>query len=109
MSRPGRLWTLYRRHPYCWWCGIRVRKTPVRRGRRPPADLATLDHLNTRNMYPDGRPKTTRSQPATTVLACWQCNQERGAAEQTDRDWIPPLMRTLSDMRRLTSDFYGLP
>ena len=99
---------LYRRHPYCFWCGIRVREIPRRAGQKPPQDLATVDHLNTRTMYPDGRPQPRQRQVAT-VLACWQCNQERGIAEHAYRDWIPPLMRTLADVRRLTSQFYGIP
>jgi hypothetical protein len=92
MSSNPRLWTLYRRHPYCWWCGVRVRKIPRRDGESQPARLATIDHLNSRSMYPDGRPQTSR-RTLVTVLSCWQCNQDRSVAEQQDRDWVPPLMR----------------
>lgn len=107
----ARLWALYKRHPYCWWCGIRVRKFPLEDGQPQPPDMATVDHLNTRNMYPDGRPNPRPGRVATpeaTVLSSRQCNQERATAEQTGADWIPPLMRPLTDIRRLTSDFYAL-
>lgn len=92
-TRQDRLWTLYRRHPYCWWCGRRVRKFPLREGRRQPGNYATLDHLNSRNMYPAGRPHLPRWwQVTVTVLSCARCNQDRAAAEMQDRDWVPPLM-----------------
>jgi hypothetical protein len=93
VSSRGRLWALYRRHPYCFWCGVRVRKRPVPDGKRQPPRLATIDHLNTRAMYPDGRPRIP-GRAIATVLSCWQCNQDRALAEQRGEDWIPPLMQT---------------
>jgi hypothetical protein len=94
-GQQGRVWKLYKRHPYCWWCGCRVRKYPLPDGRMIPGNYATLDHLNSRNMYPGGRPQVNRrTRVLMTVLACYDCNKDRGDAELLGLDWVPPLMAT---------------
>lgn len=39
---------------------------------------ATIEHLNSRNAFPAGRPNL----PNTIVIACKKCNEARAAAEQ---------------------------
>ena len=39
----------------------------------------TVDHINSRLMHPDGRPKI-----GEIVLACPECNQDRNRQEQVD-------------------------
>ena len=63
--------TLWRRDPRCFWCG---RLTVFEEHGRP--DSATLDHLYSR-LHP--RRRDTRKHLPSTVLACYCCNQERGA------------------------------
>lgn len=43
---------------------------------RLPTD-ATIEHLNSRNAFPDGRPNLHN----TIVIACKKCNEDRAAAE----------------------------
>lgn len=38
---------------------------------------ATIEHRNSRNAYPDGRPNLN----GTVVIACRRCNEDRAAAE----------------------------
>jgi hypothetical protein len=38
---------------------------------------ATIEHLNSRTEFPDGRPNLNN----TIVIACWKCNHDRAAAE----------------------------
>lgn len=83
----ARLENLYRRHPYCFWCGRKVYKFLLPDGKRQPDNFATLDHLNSRVGYPDGRPLQ-----GFTVLACRACNQDRAVAEEAGVYWLPPLM-----------------
>ena len=65
---------LWRRDPHCHWCGVETQLAPDGSGRQFPT-LATLDHL-------DNRLSGTRIENAyreeRTVLACAQCNNERG-------------------------------
>lgn len=82
-----RLRNLHDQHPYCFWCGCRTYRWPLPEGQRQPGNHATLDHLNSRTAYPDGRPRD-----GITVLACRDCNQDRATAEQAGEYWLPPLM-----------------
>ncbi len=72
-----RLRKLWRRSPLCYWCGRRtvlllregmtMADVPLR------TDEATIDHLYSRLDGP--RPEVFGLE--VTVLACWQCNNER--------------------------------
>lgn len=47
--------------------------------KRPPSNLATIDHL--RDRYDPTRQEPMRGRPEVRrVLACWKCNHERGEA-----------------------------
>jgi len=67
-TRRRRLW---KRQPNCFWCG---RVTDISTAFR--ANSATVEHI-----YPMRHPrrKDTRRVLPSTVLACFACNQERGA------------------------------
>jgi len=68
---------LFDRDPHCHWCGV---ETIWREG---PADhreprRATLDHLDHKfSPYRGNQPRGMRRR----VLACWKCNNERGASD----------------------------
>lgn len=66
--------------PRCHWCKRRTRL--VNLGQHPksiPHDAATIDHLHSR-LDPDRGNGSGRH-----VLACWKCNNDRGAQEQRER------------------------
>ena len=70
---------LWRRDPHCFWCGVLtvlVWECPkVPRGdprRRPPDNLATVDHLRPRTHPLRLEPNPTGAE--RTVLACNKCN-----------------------------------
>jgi hypothetical protein len=76
--RRKRLWD---KNPHCHWCGkITVLPDGRPKIKRPPLNLATIDHLNSRHS-PD-RHKPNNGQEIRTVLACWQCNNERSRIEE---------------------------
>lgn len=63
----------------CFWCGRVTQKynrkrTPKNLGKRPAADTATFDHIQTRVNHGDD---TARN----GVLACVECNTERGCSD----------------------------
>lgn len=93
-----RLDLLYARSPRCYWCGRPVRRVPVPEGEPQPPDLATLDDLAHRSRYPDGRPQTWGAE--TTVLACHECNEDRGHAEALGQAWVPPVRQLTASQRR---------
>jgi len=81
--RPTRRRVLWRRDPRCFWCGrLTVFETFGRE------DSATLDHLFSRR-HP--RRSDPRKHLPPTVLACYGCNQERGAKEPTTAGACPVL------------------
>jgi hypothetical protein len=68
--------------PHCWWCGRLTRyasrkggKAARKAGYQDP-DLATVDHLATWRNRPPGVDR--RRLPEVTVLACRECNRDRG-------------------------------
>jgi hypothetical protein len=77
-KRKGQRERLHARDPHCYWCG---RLTRVIAPCTSP-DLATLEHLrsrfNPRRVNMDGTPASH----GIIVLACYQCNNERGQIEQ---------------------------
>lgn len=67
---------LMKRNPHCHWCGRKLVYFHIENGIQPP-DFATIDHINSRLIYPDGRPRVGKQ-----VLSCPGCNQDRNKEEQ---------------------------
>lgn len=69
--------------PHCADCGREVIYFKVPEGDRVPlpANFATVEHVNSRIAYPDGRPRHGRQ-----ILLCLRCNNLRAAAEQKARN-----------------------
>jgi hypothetical protein len=92
-----RMWEL---DPRCHWCGTetvlpeqlpddhwRVERKTVAKGsqllrqlKRPPANLATIDHLRSR--YDSTRQEPAQEGERRRVLACYACNNRRNTEEQ---------------------------
>jgi hypothetical protein len=67
---------LWNKDPHCYWCGkLTILHTHKQRKRNPP-NMATVDHIFTRNDPRRGKIK------GRTVLACNQCNNERNRREE---------------------------
>lgn len=62
------------KHPYCYWCGIRVVHHKLNPHQRMPDNFATIDHLISK--YYGKRPNVYGKEK-TLVLACNKCNFER--------------------------------
>ena len=62
--------------PFCPDCGVEMTDRPGENGRLPP-NFATIEHVNSRIKYPDGRPI-----PGETILLCSKCNGDRARAEE---------------------------
>lgn len=77
-----RLLRLLAEDPVCWWCGmtlaLHMKHRMTGRTRDTPPDFATIDHLHDRARYPDGRPTLRPVGEPAYVLACPDCNEERG-------------------------------
>jgi hypothetical protein len=77
-----RLLRLFEEDPSCWWCGmplaLHMERRMAGRTRDTPADFATIDHLNDRSRYPDGRPLLHLPGERAYALSCPDCNEERG-------------------------------
>ena len=90
-----RQWTLrarlHRADPHCFWCGQITVLESMQRGHS--GNLATVDHLYSR-LHPE-RTKRYRSaldsRHVLHVLACFDCNCERGTLEQQGRIFVPKL------------------
>jgi hypothetical protein len=63
--------------PFCPDCGVEMVWFPTTGGTPLPDNFATIEHVNSRNRYPEGRPV-----PGKTVLLCNLCNENRSRAEQ---------------------------
>lgn len=84
------LWKKQQGH--CHWCGCQMlhwddlKRDPSKQQKydvkapgkikKMPRDLATIDHL--RDRYHAGRQEPNLGKEQRWVLACWQCNNERG-------------------------------
>ena len=68
---------LMKQRPFCHWCGRKLIYFKKEPGTRTPEDFATIDHINSRLMHPDGRPLIGKQ-----VLACPGCNQDRNRQEE---------------------------
>lgn len=71
---------LHAKDQYCYWCG-RLTQLCHEDRNPPPFDAATLEHLRSkfwkRRADIHGLPRTA----GMTVLACYQCNQDRSHIE----------------------------
>lgn len=85
---------LHRSDPRCFWCG---RKTELDAAHADPV-LATVDHLYSR-LHPQRVGKHSRYENVLHVLACYQCNHERGTRENQGQLFIPKLPERLSFAR----------
>jgi hypothetical protein len=63
-------------HPFCHWCNRELVYFKVEDG-HIPENFATVDHIYSRLMHPDGRPAR-----GERVLACRECNQGRNRQEE---------------------------
>lgn len=60
----------------CHYCGLTMtHNIPPRLGTD-----ATIEHLNSRNAFPNGRPNIDNA----IVIACKKCNEDRAAAEERE-------------------------
>lgn len=93
-----RLRHLRERYKNCYYCKCKLNYYPLKKGEKIPDNYATIEHLNSRLQYPNGRPNVFGKE-RTLVVACWKCNNERGnrengelsKEEQWDRSGSPPL------------------
>jgi hypothetical protein len=73
-SRRKRKITLFAQHPYCCYCGRELVYYKTGSGEQLPGNFATLEHVNTRN---GGH----RPLQGERKLACFDCNQDKGAQD----------------------------
>ena len=66
---------LMKKNPRCYWCEKRLVYVKMDGGPLP-ANFPTIDHINSRLMFPEGRPKQGKR-----VLSCPGCNQDRANKE----------------------------
>lgn len=99
MSRKrARLRYLRERHKRCWYCKTELVYYPLKKGERTPDNYATIEHLNSKLQYPNGRPDP-KYKKRTLVVACFKCNIERSEKEVAqlskeelwERSKCPPL------------------
>lgn len=86
---------LFRADPRCFWCG---RKTELNAAHASPAQ-ATVDHLYSR-LHPQRLMRHNQAGGVLHVLACYQCNHERGTCENQRRPFIPKLPERLEFAQR---------
>lgn len=77
-----RLKYLKERVKRCWYCKTKLVYYPLKKGESIPDNYATIEHLNSKLQYPDGRPKIW-GKKRTLVVACFKCNNERGKKENS--------------------------
>lgn len=75
-----RKYQLWLRDPRCYWCGKVTVILDLTKIKKPPLNLATLDHLRSRLNEERGS-----DHKVNTVLACLECNQNRGRMEEAQR------------------------
>lgn len=85
---------LFDADPKCHWCGRETVWTELPGGKLPP-NAATLDHLYTRYEM-----ETRASMGNPFVLACNQCNHDRGE-EATRQQPIEELWRRAGQLERM--------
>ena len=84
-DKPTRRALLWRRSALCFWCGRATRLDAEMNA----DDAATVDHVYSR-LHPR-RQSPVRHLPPS-VLACYRCNQERGAKRPTAGETCPVLV-----------------
>lgn len=97
-KKQERLKHLRERHKRCWYCKQDLVYYPLKKGEIIPPNYATIEHLNSKLQYPDGRPNVW-GKARTLVVACYKCNQERCDEETSkltkeelwERSGSPPL------------------
>lgn len=72
-----RKYQLWLRDPRCYWCGKVTVILDLAKIKKPPLNLATLDHLRSRLSNERGS-----DYRVSTVLACLECNQNRAKVEE---------------------------
>ena len=97
---------LWKDNPHCYWCGI---ETVLADGERPlPPDAATLDHIRSR-FVPERAQKDGKWRQGIIVLACNECNHERGRMEQLFLAMEKPeVLHALSGSKPADRDFLRL-
>lgn len=88
-SNKKRKLKLFKKSPYCYYCGRLTRIIEIPQGKLVPKDLATIDHL--RSKLNSERLEKGDGRTERTVLACWECNHTSGAEEVSnlliDEQW----------------------
>lgn len=64
---------------HCFYCNCELTHEPypARQDGPLPDSLATIEHLNSRLQYPNGRPM----EDDAIVIACYRCNHDRAELE----------------------------
>lgn len=82
---------LFKRHPYCYWCGRKLVLTNIKNGILPK-NAATIDHLYSRLSPKRSLPNTNNE--IRHVLACRRCNHKRGKFEDKALPYEEKLKRS---------------
>lgn len=80
-SKQSRLKYLKQKFRLCWYCKCELVYYPLKKGEKVPPNYATIEHLNSRLQYPNGRPPVY-GKSRSLVVACLKCNNERAELEQ---------------------------
>lgn len=78
---------MWRRNPHCFWCGI---ETVLDDGPKLPPNAATVDHIRSRFCLERAERADGRWRKGILVLACSQCNNDRGSMEQAFLKVVAP-------------------
>jgi hypothetical protein len=76
-SYANRRVNLMKHRPFCHWCDRGLVYFKLEERQKMPENFATIDHVNSRLMHPDGRPHL-----GERVLSCPSCNQDRNRQEE---------------------------
>ena len=71
-KRLNKMWHI---NPYCFWCGRPTKLFHVHIN-RPVKDMATVDHVYTKN-HPAREIFRKHCIPSPVVLSCYHCNYQR--------------------------------
>ena len=69
------------RATHCHYCGCELVFYPLAKFERTPDNYATIEHLNSRLQYPNGRPEAW-GKARSLVVACHRCNGDRATREE---------------------------
>jgi hypothetical protein len=83
MGKGLREWRLrhFKKHPFCHWCGIRLRIVERQHGGKQADDEATVDHIRSRLDTRRHEPVRPGQSEVRRVLSCYKCNQQRNVDE----------------------------